>query len=254
MDTQDRRSLPGIPLSSAGLSANALKLIAVFAMLIDHLGWAFVDTFSIFGQTIHVIGRITAPIMCFFIAEGYFYTRNVKRYALRLGLFALVSQLPFTFFETGRLGIRVGPAQFNMIFTLLCSLLAVWAWDKLQNRALRFLALLGLCAVAMLGDWMCFAVLFTLAFAINRDNFRMQVLWSGAVMVLAAVFLCLLSGPGFYQQLFQFGTLLSLPLLWLYNGRKGGGRYSKWIFYIFYPAHLLVLGLIRLWLLTHGLL
>lgn len=84
-----------------GLSANTLKYIAIAAMLIDHIAWCFVDTYSVLGQIMHVIGRLTAPIMCYFIAEGYYYTRNVKKYLLRLGLFALISWAPFTFMEFG---------------------------------------------------------------------------------------------------------------------------------------------------------
>ncbi len=60
------------------LTANVLKYIAIAAMLIDHIAWSFVSDYSVLGQIMHVIGRLTAPIMCYFIAEGYYYTRNVK--------------------------------------------------------------------------------------------------------------------------------------------------------------------------------
>ena len=83
-----------------GLSGTTIKFIAIAAMLIDHIAWAFVPTYSVFGQIMHVIGRITASIMCFFVAEGYYYTKNVKKYVLRLAIFALISHVPFIFFET----------------------------------------------------------------------------------------------------------------------------------------------------------
>ncbi len=61
-----------------GMSSFTLKMIAILAMLIDHIAWAFVPTGTLLGQIMHIIGRITAPIMCYFIAEGYYHTHNIK--------------------------------------------------------------------------------------------------------------------------------------------------------------------------------
>lgn len=83
-------------ISKKGLSANQLKWIGIICMLIDHVGWIFVPTQSIIGQVIHIIGRTTAPIMFFFIAEGYEKTSNFYKYALRLGIFALISFMPYS--------------------------------------------------------------------------------------------------------------------------------------------------------------
>ena len=66
-----------------GLTGNALKLIAVLCMLIDHIAWAFVPTASAAGVVMHIIGRITAPVMCFMLTEGYRYTSNFKGYVRR---------------------------------------------------------------------------------------------------------------------------------------------------------------------------
>ena len=85
-----------------GLTAFQLKLIAITAMLIDHLAWYYVDLDTGLGQLLHMVGRLTAPIMCFFIAEGYRHTRSLRRYAARLAVFALISQLPFTYYSLGR--------------------------------------------------------------------------------------------------------------------------------------------------------
>lgn len=73
------------------LNRNQLKYIVIIAMLIDHIAWAFVPTASLLGQIMHFIGRLTAPTMAFFVAEGYHYTRNFKKYALRMAVFAAVS-------------------------------------------------------------------------------------------------------------------------------------------------------------------
>ncbi|MDE5858902.1 MAG: conjugal transfer protein TraX, partial [Oscillospiraceae bacterium] len=114
-----------------GLSANTLKYIAIVAMLIDHIAWCFVDTYSFWGQIMHIIGRITAPIMCYFIAEGYHYTRDVKKYLLRLGVFAIISWFPFIFMESGTLPIyfygghiEINPVQ-GVIYTFFLGLTAL---------------------------------------------------------------------------------------------------------------------------------
>ena len=73
------------------MNRTQLKLLAVAAMLIDHLAWAFVPLDTPLAQGMHTVGRLTAPIMAYFLAEGYVHTRSFRRYALRLGVFALLS-------------------------------------------------------------------------------------------------------------------------------------------------------------------
>ena len=233
-------------VSREGLSANALKVIAILAMTVDHIAWAFVPTLSAAGQAMHVLGRLTAPIMCFFIVEGYRHTRSVPRYALRLGIFALVSQVPFSLFENGVLF----SLPWNMIGTLLLCLLAVWARHRIADRLHRGLAILALCFLAILTDWSYYAVAFCLIFDLFRENPAKRNRWmvaAACLMVLDLISSYLLSGIPLSQclgySLMQLGVLLSLPLLSRYNGKKGrplpGGR---WFFYFYYPLHLLAIA------------
>ncbi|MCI1964854.1 MAG: conjugal transfer protein TraX [Oscillospiraceae bacterium] len=231
-------------MSARKLSANSIKWIAIAAMLIDHIAWGFVPTYSVLGQMMHIVGRITAPTMCFFLAEGYAHTHNFQKYALRLGIFALISHVPFVFFEAGE-PLRLFP--FSVIYTLLLSLLAICAYDKIENQLLRVMTILGLCVLSLPGDWMCFDILFALAFWQNRGNFRRQARAFSivaAAMVVGGALTMFFEGYSIGSQLFQAGVFLCLPILSLYNGQRGGGRYSRWTFYLFYPAHLLVLGLL----------
>ena len=80
----------GLTTSRFTLNRNQLKYIVIAAMFIDHIAWAFVPTASLLGQVMHFFGRLTGPTMAYFIAEGYRYTRNVKKYAVRLGIFTLL--------------------------------------------------------------------------------------------------------------------------------------------------------------------
>ena len=79
------------------LNSNALKIVAIIAMTIDHLAWLIFPSYdtSFLPVLMHIIGRITCPIMCFFIAEGYYHTKNLKKYILRLFIFALISHVPY---------------------------------------------------------------------------------------------------------------------------------------------------------------
>ena len=99
------------------LNRDTLKIIAAAAMLIDHIGWRFYPFINLKAQVFHVLGRITLPIMCLFLTEGYFYTRSKKRYGLRMLLFALLSQLPYTMFKESTGIIRV-QCDVHVVFLL----------------------------------------------------------------------------------------------------------------------------------------
>ncbi|WP_283607735.1 TraX family protein [Faecalispora anaeroviscerum] len=232
-----------------GLSAYSLKLIAAAAMLADHFAWLFLSTYSGTGQFLHAIGRTTIPIMCFFIAQGYYQTRSRTRYAARLAVFAVISQIPYHFFLTGNLHVLTLPLHLNVLFTLLFALLSVWILDKLRDRLVGWLGLLLLMLLASLGDWSVFAVIFTIVFAEHRlDPIRQMLLFAGAATV-AAGFLAwnnsLLSSAPPWGGFFQFGLLLAVPLLLCYNGQRGTSSAGKWFFYVFYPLHLIILTMIH---------
>lgn len=232
--------------SYGGLPAVTLKWIAIAAMLIDHIAWAFIPTRSFPGQVMHIIGRLTAPIMCFFLAEGYHYTHNIQKYAQRLFLFALFSHIPFVYFELGTL---FSFTPFNVLYSLWFGLLGIWAWDKVKNRTLCTLIILGLCLMSLKADWPVFDVLVPICFYKYRGNLAMQAkCLSIAAACIAAYYTipAFLNGQPFYAQFFQFGVLLSIPILAAYNGTSGvRSHFDKWFFYIFYPAHLLLLALLK---------
>lgn len=238
----------------AFISANAIKYFAVFAMLIDHIAWCFVDTNSILGIIMHLIGRMTAPIMTYFIVEGYHYTRNVNRYLLRLAIFAAVSWIPFLFMEYGTFlpftfvdgNLYFNPAQ-GVIYTFFLTLLALkTVHSQSLPKPAKVVLVIGLCMLSSIGDWFFFPIVWALLLDKYRGNFKKQAaafaISSVVLMTLMIVFLT----DGFGNNWFQYGVLLALIPLYFYNGEKGrGGRFNKWFFYIFYPAHLLILGILK---------
>ncbi len=233
------------------LTGSSLKLIAIICMLIDHIAWAFVPTASLLAAVMHTFGRITAPVMCFMLTEGYRHTHDCKRYALRLLVFAVLSYLPFIYFETGGLPTAGDALTLNMIYTLFLTLLGLWA-DEHFTGAKKTAALVMLGFLTLFGDWPVMALIFALNFSRNRDN-RRRLFY--VFTVTSAVFTVMMGytywsmgfrlGRALLCSLPQMGTLLSLPLLDRYNGQKGRNTGGKWLFYWFYPVHLVILGFLQ---------
>lgn len=238
--------IPQKPKKINGLSSDVLKLIAVAAMLIDHIAWAFMPFGSIAGQAMHVIGRIAAPIMCFMVAEGYHKTRDPIRYAKRLGLFALISHIPFVYFETGSLD----PIHTtSVIFTLFLGLIALIIQGSPRfEPPVKSVIFLIICFVAMIGDWNAIAVIWIYYFCVFRYDRKAQMKYFSiisAVMITLNTVAAIFMGNSWYSNLFQAGVFLAVPLLMNYNGVRKSGKGGKWFFYIFYPTHLAVIAVLR---------
>lgn len=233
------------------LSGNTLKIIAIVAMTIDHLAWV---VFPGYGTerwllAVHSIGRLTAPIMCYFIAEGYHYTRDIKKYAARLFLFAVISHFAYNFafgiplipFSTGDMFDQTG-----VIWALFLGLIALIITNT-PNQKLpvwsKYILLLLCCIAAFPANWSCIAVLVVMHFGNNRGNFKKQMIGLVVFVGIYAMIYCW--AIDFIYGLLQMMVILSIPLLKLYNGERGKHKGIKWFFYIYYPLHLVICGIIR---------
>lgn len=240
------------------MNSKTLKMIAIAAMTIDHITWLFVPLESVAGQLLHTIGRLAGPIMFFFIAEGYVNTRSVPKYAARLGTFAVISQVPYIYFWTGNLPTMQNIFSGNVLFTLLLGLLAIWISERantytdLHNKATwplitAYVIIILLCAASSSCDWQHWGILFTLFFWAARRKPNI-LLWGIPISTIMRFSELTHASGTVWENLYQLGILLVIPLIYLYNGNRGKG--GKWFFYIFYPAHLLILGMVRWWLLA----
>ena len=235
------------------LNSNQIKLIAIIAMTIDHLTWAlFPGTQAVwYVFALHIIGRLTAPIMWFFIAEGYHYTHDVKRYAKRLFVFAIISHFAYDFaFGIPFLPLSTGifnqtsvmwSLAWAVVLITICSSEQVPQWAKI-------ISIIAICLISFPSDWSSIAVMCPFFLYAHRNNFRRQafdiVLWT---FIYAAVYFLFLDRLYGVLQMFTF---LTIPVLSMYNGERGSWKGMKWLFYVYYPAHLVVIGLIRI--LLHG--
>ncbi len=230
------------------LTGNALKLIAIIAMTVDHIAWMGIEAYAQ-AETpqqilLHLIGRLTAPIMIFFVAEGYHYTRNYRKYLGRMALLALISHFAFCFFNMS----GFDPFQ-NLMFNatsiawpLMWGLILLKVWDTPSlSVPLRVLVTLFACAVTVTSDWSCAAPLAILMIGRNRGRFRVQMLWlMGITLLYAAAFYIFHSHV---YGILHLGCWLAVPLLAMYNGKRGRAKWLGRFFYWYYPAHMALIGL-----------
>lgn len=215
------------------LSGNALKLIAAATMFIDHMGLMLFPG----NLLLRIIGRLALPIYAYMIAEGCKYTRNKKKYFGMVFGLAVVCQTVYFFFA--------GSSYLSILFTFSLSILAVYALQANQvhpcaKNSIRFT--LTVAGVWLLNQLMqidygflgCMLPVFP-AMLHNTPYDKKE--WNVAMLGLGLLLLAWEPGS------IQFYSLLSLPLLMLYSGKRGKGN-MKYFFYIFYPAHLVVLELI----------
>lgn len=242
------------------MTAFFLKIIAVLAMVVDHTAYVFVPGSSVFYFPMRIIGRLTMPIMCFFAAEGVRKTRNIRKYLIRLFVFALLSEMPF------RLLLRTRPPQIwmpqNVIFTLFFAVLALALGNRLEEKGHRpYLRLLPYGAACVLLGWFdtdyfWFGALLVFAFYHGKTSEKKQLLYllaAYAAFLIGEVTKGLIAGDPVIPLLnviLELPSLCALPLLARYNGVKGGpARGARYLFYVFYPLHMVVLYLI--YVITH---
>lgn len=233
---------------------NQIKYLVIVAMLIDHIAWAFIPMESVLGQIMHFIGRLTGPTMAYFLVEGYIHTRNVKKYALRLGIFALISWVPFCLFEFQRLPIAMVDGRwrftptFGVIYTLFLGLLAVWLWDKGKcPKYCKVLGIIGLCILSVFGDWPVYDILYPMIFFVYRNNTRKKWIFF-SILTGISILVPFLAVGFIIWGIYQLGMfMVPIILLFFYNGESGSKKpIHKWFFYVFYPLHLLVLWILQM--------
>ena len=212
-----------------GLTGNQLKMIAMLLMTVDHIGAYLLTQYSV----LRIIGRLAMPVFAFMIAEGCRYTKNRLRYLLTIATFALVCQVVYWVFQHSLIQCIL------VTFSLSVLLIYVLEYACREKSVLSvILAIITLAAVC----WICnglpdilpgfridyglFGVLLPVAVYFGKTR-PQQLAFAAADLALLAM------GP--YSH--QWYALLSLPLLALYNGKRGKGK-LKYFFYFYYPLHL----------------
>lgn len=218
------------------LNAFHLKIIAIIAMTINHLGQNFAPKFNPFWWefTYQFIGKLTFPIMAYLLIEGYIHTKRFKNYVLRLALFAVISILPYHYVlnKTGSIYIFN-----NILFTLTIGLFMLKAINKYPKYKKYIVFIASLLTVA--SDWNIFGILIIHNFYQNNNFKHLTIITMS--MTIAQIVL-----TGQTISLATLGILMVIPLLKSYNGQKGfSNKLIKYGFYIYYPLHLSIIILLQ---------
>lgn len=218
--------------SSGFINNFTLKMIAIITMVIDHIGYVFIPTNTAYYDIFRAIGRISFPIFCFLIVEGFFHTRSHVNYLIRLIIFALFSEIPFdlAFHNT----LFYWDSQ-NVFITLALGLLAIFCLEEMNNRRVYSipLILIGVVAVFSNCDYGIGGVLLICMFYLTRHAPGIRILLTALILYM------------FYNPTELYGILALIPIM-CYNGKRG--PHTKMIFYWFYPLHLLALYGLHLFL------
>lgn len=262
-------------MSKKELTAYHLKWIAIITMTIDHVGKTIgVDWYMDIAQFFHIseyygfiiysflfaIGTMTIYIFMWFIAEGCRYTKDIKKYLLRLFIFALISEIPFQFMiqviQQEPLSIQLGFSSILATFTF--GAFACYLYQKCMDKGYNFLSytpviILAVIAYLLKTDYDFFGVI-SIFFLYKIEATKKR---------LFALILLIFFFRGFYipmLEIISYGftlefipiyifnlafSLLSVPLLSKYNGKRGkSSMFNKYLFYAYYPIHIMLLVLI----------
>ncbi|MDR7855456.1 TraX family protein [Tissierella sp.] len=209
-----------------------LKIIALVSMIIDHYGAIFHEGTDIY----RIIGRLAFPIYCFLLVEGYMHTKDVKKYGIRLFIFALISEIPFDYAFYGKIGF----SHQNIFFTLLIGLVTIYILDNKEEKFNYNKSLVIGCAVLLATfffvDYSFIGIVYILAFYYYKELPKAKRLQKVGLVLLVTNLLA-----GIAQQF----SLLSLPIIYLYNGELGPkNKALQMLFYIAYPLHLAIFYLL----------
>ena len=231
------------------MTSFVLKIIAMITMCIDHVG----NAYFYHATFMNLIGRIAFPIFAFQISEGYTHTKNLKKYFLRLFLFAVISQIPFMLFSS----LYTTSFTFNVFATLFFGLIAIFAYDKLTNTQhaicknnklnLIFKQLFGIFIAILIGilaeicnfDYGFFGIAIIFMFYLFKNDKLAMVISFITACVLKYGINIILYGYNIWYILLGIFTILPIIFICLYNGKQG--KKLKYLLYAFYPVHLLII-------------
>lgn len=228
------------------INRDLLKYIALLLMTLGH--WA-VDIYRIFPvkpffQFSVAVEFFAPPVFFFFITEGYHYTRSKSKYAIRLLIFALITQIPHALTMPGGLTLYTLFLQWSVLMTLFLGLVSLIVLHCSWKLPLRLLTIAALMAVSWLlqAEWAISGIVLMLLFDLLREKPLLRlVLYIPLVFIIMTITAGQFPSPNTYLQILLPMWIAGIVITFLYNGKKGHfPRFSKYFFYVWYPLHLLL--------------
>lgn len=233
---------------TGGISADLLKVIAMVMMVIDHMGAVLFPEVPY----LRLIGRISFPIFTWLLIMGFTHTSNLKKYMLRMGIFAVISEIPFQLAMSGTVTFQ----GQNIYFTLLLDIVMLCLLKKGLDEGRRTAVLFAVIAAAMLlagvlkFDYKCTGPVLAAVFYLYVRNGKPGLTGGFVLFCLSNLLLPLVSGASIMNSyvwtgaaetaLIEFFGILAIPLIRNDSGVRRWKR-GKYVFYLFYPVHLLIL-------------
>lgn len=212
---------------------NFLKITALITMLIDHMGCVFLmERGDMLYKLFRAIGRISFPIICFLLVEGFIHTHSRKKYMLSIFIFAIISEIPYDL-AFGHKLIDIGDQ--NVMWTLLLGVIMMCFLEKWEyNFTVKMAAVLlaGFVAVLFKTDYSVWGILQIAIFYMQRNNRKNALLYTCFLM--------------FVQGKIQSFGVLSVPFIMVYDAAKNDVKMPKYFFYAFYPVHMFLLWVLSL--------
>lgn len=220
------------------MTSFGLKLLAMFSMIFDHIGLMFMQDNDMLYSSFRMIGRLAFPIFAFQLAVGYSHSKNKEKHIVRMLIFAILSQFPYWLYvQTAIPGLE---HLLNIGFTFSLALLGMYAIDKNDNLITKCFSLVIVLMLSFIlpVDYGFVGVLLCLSFYIFRNHKYLNLL-SSALIIVAKVII--------EQDLMKYAMIYALLPIYLYNDKKGlDNKFAKYLFYVFYPAHLLLFAVIKM--------
>ena len=237
-----------------GITSFGLHILAMILMLCDHLWATLLSDFS----WLTWIGRIAFPLFAFMIVEGFFHTKDRKKYILRMLIFAVISEIPFNMIMSG--GGMFYPYHQNVLWTFLIALMGLSAVESVRKKgkpiptALTFVGVFFagfLVGMITMVDYYGFGVMTVMIFYLFRGRKWWHYLGQLAGLywinleLLGGLYVPVMIGGREIQIVQQGMALLALIPIWLYKGEQGPyNKTIKAVYYWFYPVHILVLSVL----------
>ena len=210
------------------LSGNALKVIAIISMVVDHFAYYLMEEGTMLYEVMRCFGRIAFPVFAFLIAEGFRYTRNRMRFFLQLLIFAIISEIPWYL-------LNGADGTHNVMFTLALGVVALATFEKLKKDGTLcccVILLIAFIAIWSGVDYEWRGILVIVIFYLFGTSGKISFPFSRMMQLLCAFPLMMYYGI--------VGALLACMVLFMYDGARGfiQGKVAKYGFYSFYPVHL----------------
>lgn len=213
------------------INTNTLKIIGIISMLIAHICYLYLDPNTIIFTILVLISRYTFLYFSFLLVIGLKKTRSIRKYLIRLFIFALISQLPFNYFSNGNL-FKI--TSFNIIFTIFLTLISLIIYEKENDKLIKYVLIINLYFASLICDWGFIFMPVTFIFY-KYKNIKRYI--SLSIIILLYTFIQ-------SNRILYLGFLIPFVIIELVDNNKNNRIKLKYFFYLFYPIHLLLLRFI----------